>query len=582
MVAAAPSAPAFRTLIDEGAGLTHARVLEEAVRPAAARGVHKVVPLLKRAVGAIGKSDYRGAAQLGLKVLDIDENNPVAAHVVAIALERSGQTALALGMYERAVEKDPFNPEVYHSLANLAAKLGMHEAAIKLFGQALTLRPGWSTAANDLGGVLRDMGEVDAAIDVLRAAVLSDPNNAMLWNSLGVTAVQSGAIDEAFTFFHEAERVEPGFGRAAYNRGHTALLLGEIDEAVAALQTALPLLSNAEDIAEGRVALGHALMCAGRLAEGWASYEARHDRFFSGATHFWVPGAQRWAGEPFTGKVVALMGEQGLGDEVMFLSAARDLIDAIGPDGRLVIGCETRLVPLVARSFPQAAVAAHGTLRHDVGLVRGFIDRSFADGCKVFVPMGDAAGAMRPDAASFSPRRAFLTPDPARVAHWRDWLSSLGDLPKIGVTWKSLKLDPGRSVAYSPIELWEPVLRTRGCTFINLQYGDATDDIALAKERFGVDLITPPGIDLKDDLDDLAALCAAVGWVIGSMNATMNIAMAVGAEGWCLFGARRTWSRMGFEDLPWYPVNRSFCCPGIRQWGPVMQDVAAALTDRLA
>jgi tetratricopeptide (TPR) repeat protein len=581
MAAASPSAPVFRTLSDEGAGATHARVLEEAVRPAAARGVHKVVPLLKRAVGAMGKSDYRSAAQLGLKALDIDENNPVAAHVVAIALERAGQTALALGMYERAVEKDPFNPEVYHSLGNLAAKLGMHDAAIKLFSQALTLRPGWAHAANDLGGVLRDMGDLDASIDVLREAVLSDPANAMLWNSLGVTAVRSGAIDEAFTFFLEAERVDPGFGRATYNRGHTALLLGEIDEAVSALEAALPMLSSAEDVAEGRVALGHALMCAGRLAEGWTAYEARHDRYFSGATHFWVPGADRWAGGSFAGKAVALMGEQGLGDEVMFLSAAHDLLDAIGPDGRLVIGCETRLVPLVARSFPTAKVAAHGTLRNEIGFVRGFLDKAVGDGCDIYIPMGDAAGAMRPDASAFTPRRAFLTPDPSRVAHWRAWLDSLGPAPKVGVTWKSLKLDPGRSVAYSPIELWEPVLRTPGCIFINLQYGDAADDIALAKDRFGVDLVTPPGIDLKDDLDDLAALCDALGWVIGSMNATMNIAMAVGAEGWCLYGARRTWSRMGFDDLPWYPNNRSFCCPGIRQWGPVMDEVAGALRARL-
>lgn len=582
MASAAPSAPVFRPLSDESAGLTHARVLEEAARPAAARGVHKVVPLLKRAVGAMGKSDYRSAAQLGLKVLDIDENNPVAAHVVAIALERAGQTSLALGMYERAVEKDPFNPEVYHSLGNLAAKLGMHDAAIKLFGQALTLRPGWSHAANDLGGVLRDMGELDAAIDVLREAVLSDPANAMLWNSLGVTAVRSGAIDEAFTFFHEAERVQPGFGRATYNRGHTALLLGEIDEAVAALQAAIPMLSTAEDVAEARVALGHALMCAGRLAEGWASYEARHDRFFSGATHFWVPGADRWSGGSFAGKAVALMGEQGLGDEVMFLSVVPDLIEDIGPDGRLVIGCEQRLVPLVARSFPTARVAAHGTLRNEFGFVRGFLEKTVAEGCDLYVPMGDAAGAMRPEAARFASRRAFLAPDPERVAHWRAWLDSLGPLPKLGVTWKSLKLDPGRSVAYSPIELWEPVLRTPGCTFINLQYGDAADDIALARERFGVELVTPPGIDLKDDLDDLAALCAAIGWVVGSMNATMNIAMAVGAEGWCLYGARRTWSRMGFDDLPWYARSRSFCCPGIRQWAPVMNAVADAMVARLA
>ena len=42
----------------------------------------------------------------------------------------------------------------------------------------------------------------------------------------------------------------------------------------------------------------------------------------------------------------------------------------------------------------------------------------------------------------------------------------------------------------------------------------------LRKAKFGVDLWTPPGIDLKNDLDDLAALTSALDLVIGPANAT--------------------------------------------------------------
>ncbi len=46
------------------------------------------------------------------------------------------------------------------------------------------------------------------------------------------------------------------------------------------------------------------------------------------------------------------IGEQGLGDEILFLQLGRDLIDAIGPDGQLYIAVEQRLVEMVQRTYP--------------------------------------------------------------------------------------------------------------------------------------------------------------------------------------------------------------------------------------
>ncbi|MFX9246881.1 flagellar protein FlbA, partial [Acinetobacter baumannii] len=73
---------------------------------------------------------------------------------------------------------------------------------------------------------------------------------------------------------------------------------------------------------------------------------------------------------------------------------------------------------------------------------------------------------------------------------------------------------------YSPFELWAEVLTTPGARMVNLQYGDSAEEVARAKAEFGIDLWTPPGIDLKNDLDDLAALCLALDVVIGPATAT--------------------------------------------------------------
>jgi ADP-heptose:LPS heptosyltransferase len=125
------------------------------------------------------------------------------------------------------------------------------------------------------------------------------------------------------------------------------------------------------------------------------------------------------------------------------------------------------------------------------------------------------------------------------------------------------------------------VLKTPGVKFVNLQYGDCEEEIALAKERFGVDIWQPPGIDLKEDLDDLTALCCAVDLIIGFSNATTNLAGAAGAPIWMLT-APAVWTRLGAESYPWYPQARVFSPPELGQWAPAMAEVADALAKTVA
>jgi hypothetical protein len=66
-----------------------------------------------------------------------------------------------------------------------------------------------------------------------------------------------------------------------------------------------------------------------------------------------------WNGEPLAGKRILVVGEQGLGDEFMFANILPDIARAVGPDGKLQICVDPRLVPLFQRSFPEAQVGAY-------------------------------------------------------------------------------------------------------------------------------------------------------------------------------------------------------------------------------
>jgi hypothetical protein len=255
-----------------------------------------------------------------------------------------------------------------------------------------------------------------------------------------------------------------------------------------------------------------------------------------------------------------------------------DVLEALGPGGKLYLALENRLTPLFRRSFPQAVIGGHTTYSVDGHTVRGAPFVKHEAEPDLWTPMASLLRRFRRSLDDFPDRRAFLKPDPKRVRHWKKALAAAGEGPKIGLLWKSLKKDGARHRYYSPFEQWAPVLATPGATFVNVQYGDCSEEIAEARARLGIEIFEPPGIDLKNELDDVAALCTALDLVVGPANATSNIAAACGAPVW-LISTPGAWPKLGTARYPWYPSVRVFDPPAFNQWGAVMQDVAAALAE---
>jgi hypothetical protein len=119
-------------------------------------------------------------------------------------------------------------------------------------------------------------------------------------------------------------------------------------------------------------------------------------------------------------------------------------------------------------------------------------------------------------------------------------------------------------------------METPGVSIVNLQYGDCDAELAQARQAMGLDIWQPPGIDLKNDLDDVAALTCALDLIIAPANATSNIAAACGAPVWFI-STPIGWPRLGAARYPWYPHTRLFIPERFGQWDGVMQEAAAAL-----
>ena len=541
-----------------------AAMTAEAGRPAAAG--------LAMAMDALARADLAGALDGARQALAADAACAIAWRIAGLAHEGQGQMVEALDAYQQAYALDPQAPGVLADLGRLARALDLHDAAVELLTLALAADPASPDLAHQLAAALGDAHRYGEAVAVLQTALQINPGDAFLWDGLGAVLLQRGDTPAALESFEQALALGPDGAESAFHRAQARFELGDAAGAEADCDALLARLAPAPPPAI-RFLRSQARLTQGNLEGGWADYAARLDPAYDKAPAFAVDGRLIEPGTDLEGRHVLVVGEQGVGDEMMFAGMIPDLIEAVGPQGRVHLAVSPRLVPLFARSFPAVTATPYALSTVD-GRPRLEAPGAAAD---LWIPLGQLAALFRRERARFDRAEGFLRPDPARVAHWRARLDALGPGPRIGLTWRSMKTSSHRLKQYPRFEDWTPVFRLPGVRLVSLQYGDCAEDIEAAR-RLGADLWRPEGVDLTNDLDEAAAVSAAVDVAIGVGNASVNLAGAVGTPAW-IVGPPAAWPRLGTDHYPWFPRSRAFIAPSYGDWGPALAAAADAAAE---
>lgn len=545
----------------------------------------KALEKLKAALMAIRAGDFVLGGKRAVDALKLDETSGVAWHVLAICREKSGDLGQALVAYEAAMKLLPSETDIAHDLGRLAQQMGHLEIAEKLLLKYLATDPGHVEATNNLACVQRDQKRYGDAVETLRAMLAVEPESAVLWNTLGTVLSDQGDMGTALTFFEEALRHDPTFAKARYNRANARQPLGDAAGALEDLDAALPGADSPYERAMMTMARAMLLMTLGRIPEGFETYEVRLDPHLPDSMRVAVD-APRWDGDvaSIAGKRLVIVGEQGIADEMVFGTCIGDAIEAVGPDGQVFVAVEPRLIGLFQRAFPTAVVGGHRAVRLEGRITRyvPFIEDMVASGepkVDAWIPMASLLAVFRPSVDAFPDRRGYLAAQPDKVAFWKAELDKLGPGLKVGLHWKSLVLTGSRARYFSSFERWRPVLETSGAVMVNLQCGDVSEDLAAAQAA-GVSIWTPP-INLKDDLEDVAALSVALDLVIGPGIAGTNLAAAVGATAW-MVTAPDDWHFLATDRYPFYPHLRYFRRDSFDAWEGAIDRMRAALDEAVA
>jgi hypothetical protein len=166
---------------------------------------------------------------------------------------------------------------------------------------------------------------------------------------------------------------------------------------------------------------------------------------------------------------------------------------------------------------------------------------------------------------------------------WRNRFTALGNNLKVGISWRGGGKASEKRLRSTVLDQWEKLFSVQGVNFINLQYGDCSNELEEAWEKTGTIIRDWEDADPLKDLDNFAAEISALDLVISVDNATVHMAGALGVPVWVLLPFACDWRWMqDFEDTPWYKTARLIRQINAGDWEKVFERVASDLVHYLA
>jgi Flp pilus assembly protein TadD len=484
------------------------------------------------------------------------------AYAQGLKFSSQGRHLDAISCFEQALALKPNDVGTLFALGNTARALGLHQPAAEFFRKVLAQEPGRIEALVNLANLLRTQGQFESARALLEPAVACNPQSAELLLSLGSAWREAGDAERAKQYYRDALDVRPDYALALSNLADLLANDGDIEIALDFYNRAIKAEKSNAQIRLNRAIL-HLLK--GDLAPGWRDYEARVD------VPNKVPMAdlklREWRGETLDRTRLLVRAEQGVGDQLMFMS----LVPDIAQQGQVILECEPRLVALATRSFPTVTVkpwsiaTTNGIVRADYGWLNN------AGGANSVVLMGSLPRWLRRSLDAFPREHSFLTPDPAEQARWKEHFTALGTSPLIGICWRSGKMGGHRSVQYAPLEQWGTLLRDLPGTIISCQYDAGTDEIARLEQLSGRRIFVPPALDQKYELDRTTAMLSSLNMLISAPTAVSWLAAGAGVKTFKLL-YHLSWTAFGQAYEPFAPAARCVSPKKPGDWNEVFAE----------
>ena len=529
----------------------------------------KLTQLLSDAQKKIDAQDWSAALALMLKAKKLDEGSYALLFQLGWAYMKMGQPNQALSLFKKVELIANKNAVVLNSVASAYIELNLWQPALRVLLLSMEIDDSYIGTYLNLAMVYYNLSEHKNSLDVSMRGLLLDMSNVSIHQNMGAALFAMGFLKEAKLAFETCITLDPDLLDAHLNLALISAREGNTLQAINGFKFYLSMAEAEGDINICKYYLSFQLLKNGQLKEGWALYESGFAPSIpahaarSPARRFLVP---QWKGQPISGQRLLVWGEQGLGDEILFLSCFKDLL-ATGAD--VILECAPRLVAVMARSFPTVKVRSSA---YDPG---NFNESLFND-FDHHIPLGSVVGMYRQNLQDFAGSLPYVVTDSGVKERFSRRLAGFEGKLKIGICWRSGLLNATRNKHYSAIIDWGELLQLPNCVFVNLQYGDCEAELAEAEAKFGISILRWQDLDLKNDIDDSLALIECLDLVVTTGTAVHSMAGSLAKPTLMMLG-EWGYGNFGTDHYPWYPNTHCFVPSHDQILATVIPQVAAVV-----
>lgn len=397
--------------------------------------------------------------------------------------------------------------------------------AARLYRMLIPFAPASTAVWANLCDVTTTLGRFPEAIAAGFRAVRTKPNSVKTHLLLGQALSRQRDFRRAATVLHSAAVIDPAVPSLFEALGVAQHSLGHFKAAASAYEKALALTPGSPDIEHS---FAHALLTMGAFEDGWRYYLSRPS-----VRTVPAPYDRQPLPTDLTGRHLAVIGDQGLGDEIFFLRFA----PALKTRGARVTYCaHPKIAGMVSRlPFLDRTVEA-------VGAIPAPVDR--------ILSVGDLPHLLDHRSAAGIPPPVALSPQPERVSALRQRLAILGPPPYVGVAWRAGVAD----LLFKQVPMADLATALKGLpmTVLSLQRQPGPGEVDSFAEALGA-----PVADWgnsNEDLEEMLTLLALLDDLICVSNTNVHLRTALGRPARILipFPPEFRWMAEGVES-PWFP-----------------------------
>ena len=436
------------------------------------------------------------------------------------AFERDGKLDEADDLANRVLRAAPEHPHVLHMAGLIAYRKGRIAEAIARMEKSIALAPDVALYPRNMCELYRGTGRLEDALNAGKKAIELSPGDSRAYFNLALIHYERLELDLAIAVADQAIALDPEFAEAHFEKAE-------------------------------------ALLLAGRLTEGWESYEWR---FRLKQAEGMLPKTDKpqWDGENIQPGKLLIIADQGFGDCIQF---ARLIPWALERAATPILACSPDLVPILSQFN---------------GLGRIITGWDQAGDYDAYIPLSGLPRLAHLSLTNIPASEPYLTANPKQVEAWRQTLDHLIPTAKrrIALVWAGRpthKNDRKRTLRLSQ---FAPLFNLPGVVLLTVQKGD---QIAQTGSYYGAAPLLNLGPEIHDFTDTMAIL-KNVEHLVSIDTSVAHIAGATGIPTSLVLPYAPDWRwLLNRDDTPWYKSLKLYRQRKPYDWTGIIERVAADL-----